>query len=85
MDLLWFFRDGQEALIVLTPEQLNDVKEFNAAFAALPWRPMEGYPLDFKDVDEAELSALVPTGKRLLQVMDHILELHQGEDSAAQS
>jgi hypothetical protein len=64
MDLFFTLREP-EAVAMLTAEEKDYLKEFNAIFESLPWRPIETHP-HISEVPDEELSKLVPSAKRLL-------------------
>ena len=43
MDLLFTLREP-EAVAMLTPEEKECLKDFNAVFESLPWQPIESHP-----------------------------------------
>ena len=68
MDLFFTLREP-EAVAMLTPEEKDYLKEFNAVFESLPWRPIETHP-HISEVPDEELSKLVPSAKRLLESLE---------------
>jgi len=68
MDLLFTLREP-EAVALLTPKEKEYLKEFNAVFESLPWRPIESHP-HISEVTDEELLKLVPSATRLLESLE---------------
>ena len=68
MDLLFTLREP-EAVAMFTPEEKEYLKDFNAVFESLPWRPIESHP-HISEVPDNELTKLLPSATRLLESLE---------------
>ena len=68
MDLCWTLREPV-AIAILTFKEKQQLGEFNAVYAALPWQPIESHP-HISEVGDEELSKLLPSAARLLDSLE---------------
>jgi hypothetical protein len=68
MDLFWTLREP-EAVALLTAHERGYLRDFNAAFASLPWRAIGGHP-HISEVPDDDLSALLPAAVPLLHSLE---------------
>jgi|SRR5688572_2671260 len=66
--LAWTFHDA-DAAALLSRDERATLEEFTQVFESLPWRVIGAHP-HISELPGDDLSPLLPTGERLLQILE---------------